>query len=167
MPRERAELDLTESLKIDRDALDECLVEQPSLFYQVAEAVAQANSVRDGLKLELEQAEAEADREIRDEAFRLDNKVTEALINKRITSLPRIQTLQRRFLDAKTNAESKLALKEAFGQRSFMLRELVALDLAHFQNLGVERGAVSARYRIGEQNRAEAEELRRARGPRR
>jgi uncharacterized protein YigA (DUF484 family) len=162
----RAEPDrseLEDSLKIDDDALDDCLVEQPGFFYHVAEAVAAANARRDTLKLKLEETLAELDQNIRSEALRTEEKITEASIQNRLRTFPRIQDLQRDYLDARTDAEKWTALKEAYQQRSFMLRELVALQLAQAHNLGIERGAVSARHELGDRARQRAEDLRRER----
>jgi hypothetical protein len=163
---ERARLrpaSLESSLRIDPDALDGCLVEQPGLFYEVADAVADANSERDGLKLDLEEKEAELDRQFRLKALETGSKVTETMVRNQIQSAPKIMELQRFLLNARTKAEKALALKEAYSQRSFMLRELVAVQLAHFQNLQVERGVSSHRHQLGDLNRAGAEQLRRER----
>lgn len=148
---------LEDSLQIDPDDLDTCLVEQPGLYYHVAEDVAMANSRRDGLKLELEEAEAELDQQIRNDAFRADHKVTEGFIKGKISTSPNIKDLQRKLLAAKTTAEKALALKEAYGQRSFMLRELVAVQLAHFQNLQVERGVSSHRNQLRDRRASDIE----------
>jgi hypothetical protein len=155
--------ELEASLQIDRDDLDSCLVDQPGYFYHVAEEVAQANARRDTLKLDLEEQTAVLDKEVRHNAQRDEEKITEAGIQNRLRTMPKIKELQRKYLDAKTEADSWAALKEAYQQRSFMLRELVALQLAQIHNLGVERGAVAARHEVGDRNRAATEALRRAR----
>ena len=160
---ERPQTDLTQSLKIDPDDLDSCLVEQPGLFYHVAEAVSAANSQRDAVKLDLEEAQAELDQQFRKAAAARDEKITEAAIQNQIRTAPRIKALQRLYLEARAKAENRAALKEAYQQRSFMLRELVALQLSQLQNLQVERGVTYARHRVGEQNRGAAEQLRRDR----
>lgn len=156
-PREELEF----SLKIDPDDLDTCLVDQPGYFYHVAEQVAHANARRDTIKLELEEKTADLDKEVRKNALNAEEKVTEGGIQNRLRTMPAIQTLQRKYLDAKTEADRWAALKEAYQQRSFMLRELVALQLANFHNLGVERGAVSARHQMGDVNRQRLEARRR------
>ncbi len=156
--------ELEDNLRIDVDDLDNCLVSQPGLFYHVAEAVAEANSQRDLFKLELEEATAELDQQYRSQALQDPKiKVREGSIESQITIAPRIQKLQREYLAACTKAEHCAALKEAYQQRSFMLRELVAVQLAQFHNLGVERGATSARHHIGDRVREEQEQMRRGR----
>lgn len=154
---------LEQSLEIDPDDLDSCLVSQPGLFYHVAEAVSLANSQRDAIKLELEEATAELDQQLRQNALAADLKITETSIQNSIRIKPKIKDLNRKYLDARTKAENASALKEAYQQRSFMLRELVAIQLAQFHNLQVERGAVSARHDLGDRNRRQAEQLRRDR----
>jgi hypothetical protein len=154
-------------LRIDPDDLDSCLVDQPGLFFHVAETFAQANSRRDAIKLELDEKTAKLDQDIRAKALKQEEKLTEAAIQARLRDMPVLQELQRDYLRARTEADTWQAMKEAFHQRSYMLRELVALQLAHLQNLGVERGTVSARHAIGDNVRQRAEALRReARGRR-
>ena len=65
------------------------------------------------------------------------------------------QELQQKFLDARTEAESWLVLKEAFQQRSFMLRELVALFIAQRRDLDMEAGTGQAKANLAESNRTE------------
>jgi hypothetical protein len=155
--------ELKNSLAIDPDNLDECLVAQPGLFYHVAEQVSIANSRRDAIKLDLEVATAECDKQVREAAAQAEEKVTEPGIQNRLRTMPRIKNLSREYLEARTKAETLLALKEAYLQRSFMLRELVALSLSQATNVGLERGATSARHNIGDRNRQRGEEERRRR----
>ncbi len=153
--------ELEQSLHIDDDALDRCLTEQPGLFYHVATALAQANSQRDLLKLQLDEAMAEADGHERDLAFKREQKITEAAIQNSIKARPDIQKLQRACLEARTEAERWSALKEAYQQRSYMLKEIVGMRLAEFYSLGVERGAASGHRDLGDMNQARAEQKRR------
>ena len=158
---ERQELE--DSLEIDRDGLDECLVEQPGHFYHVAEHVAAANADRDTIKLELEEVLATEDGKFRALCARTEEKVTEGSIKNYLLTLDAVKELKRSYLTACTNADRWQALKEAYHQRSFMLRELVALHLAQIHNLGIERGAVASRHAIGDANRERGETLRRER----
>lgn len=150
-------------LRIDEDDIDSCLVEQPELFYHVADALALANAVRDTLKLQLEEKTAELDRQVRAEYARLEEKVTEAGITNQLRILPVIQTLRRDFLDASTNSDRWDALKQAYSQRSFMLRELNGSQISKLHNLSLERGAGSARARMGDEARQRGEDQRRDR----
>lgn len=154
-------VELEGELAIDQDNLDDCLVRQPGLFNQVAGAVVDANASRDTLKLRLEEAAAAVDQRVREEAERDGRKITEAAISRLIEADPDAAQLRNRLLDARIEAERWQALKESFQQRSFMLRELVALQLAEMSNLSVERGARSGRAQLADMARGRAETARR------
>lgn len=162
-PTANPRIELEESLKIDRDDLDSCLVDQPGLFFHVAEQVTEAKAKADGLKLDLEETMATEDGRFRALCATNGEKVTEAGIQNYLKTLPAIQTLQRKVLDARTAADHWAALKEAYQQRSYMLKELVALHLSQFYNLGVERGTTNSRHQLGDANRERAEVARRER----
>ena len=104
---------------------------------------------------------AQLDQDIREQAIAQERKLTEASIQNELRTMPRIQGLRKELLEASTEADRAMALKEAYSQRSYMLRELVAIQLAEFYNLGVERGAASARRDLGTQARAREESARR------
>lgn len=164
--RERRDLDRAElesALKIDDANLNACLVEQSGYFYHVAASTASANAHRDTLKLVLEEALADLDQDIRAKAIAEDKKLTESGIQNQLRQFPKIKELQRRCLEARLNAEKWQALKEAFSQRSFMLRELVALELAQVHSLNTERGVTSARQALGSAARQGEEALRKER----
>ena len=154
-------------LAIDRNDLDTCLTEQPECHYHVSQACAIATAERDKLKLELEELTAKLGLDLRDQATRRDEKLTEGALAQKLTGTPKIQELQRALLTKRQEAESWGVLKEAFQQRSFMLRELVALFIAQRHDLALEGGAGQARATlassVAEQNRASAGAIRRAR----
>lgn len=157
---------LLADLEIDRDGLDDCLVKQPELFYHVSEAYVIAVAERDEVKLKLDEAIAGLDQQIRRKAAEDDERITEATIQQRIKVAPLIQQLQREHLSVRQEADSWQALKEAFQQRSYMLRELVALHISRLR----ERDSYSdnapprtIREAIGDRNREELGKMRRAR----
>ena len=137
-------------LEIDRDDLDRCLMEQPSVYWSVSNAFAQAVAERDATKLDLEELQAN------------DEKLTEGSLQQKLTTMPKIQDLQRLRLEKTKNAESWQVLKEAFQQRSFMLRELVALYIAQRHDQSMEAGAGQARNSLAERVRVDAGKLRQA-----
>jgi hypothetical protein len=157
-------------LAIDKDDLDRCLMEQPETYYHVSSAFALANADRDACKLDLEELQAQLDQDIRAEALRKDEKLTETSLQNRLKTLPKMQDIQRVFLKKRQEAESWQVLKEAFQQRSFMLRELVALFIAQRHDLALEGGLGQARASLtddkADQNRAAAGALRRQRNVR-
>lgn len=134
-----------ERLSIDRTDLDQCLIEQPEVFWHVAEALAQEIARRDEAKLELEELTAQLDQDLRGQAARNEEKLTELALQNRLRVLPKIQEAQRKYLERRKTADQLQALKEAFQQRSFMLRELVAKFIAERHDLGMEAGAGQAR----------------------
>lgn len=142
--------ELRKALEIDRDALDVCLEEQPSLYYHVAEGYTKAVAQRDSHKLALDELTAELDQQIRKKADDEARKITEASIQREMALFPKVKDATKRYYDAKALADEWLALKEAWQQRSFMLREIVALRLGELTNLSLERGAHGAQQRYAE-----------------
>jgi phosphoglycolate phosphatase-like HAD superfamily hydrolase len=149
-------------LQIDEDDLDRCLVDQPGLFFQAAEAVAMANSHRDKLALRLKELVATVDQEIRETAEAHKEKTREDGIKHQITLDPEVKQLAREHLEACAQAEKAQALKESYQQRSYALKDLVAKQLGELYTLGVERGSVSARNRVAERIEARLAEQHKA-----
>ncbi len=137
-------ISLKAGLAISEEDLNSCLIEQPELFFSVADAYAYASAERDAAKLALEEVMSELDQQLRLKAAKDEEKVTEASLGRHLATLPRVQKAQREFLECKADADEWGALKEAFVQRSFMLRELVALYIANLSNLSLEKGAHGA-----------------------
>jgi len=117
-------------LRIDRDGLDDCVIRQPELFYHVAATLAVATAERDAVKLQLEEAEAHESHSIRRAAVQLEEKLTENSLKERLRMSSKLQALEQELLVAKADVEALAAMKEAFSQRSWMIRELVALHLS-------------------------------------
>jgi hypothetical protein len=150
-----------ESLSIDPMALDECLIEQPALFYHVADGYAKAVAERDMIKLALANVCAELDQQLREEAEKHEEKITEKLIEQRLRLLPEVRELNGKLLAAQAEMDRWLAMKEAFQQRSYVLRELVALKLGELHALSIERGAGSSRVALRDGQAEHAQTLRR------
>ena len=123
---------LRAGLKIDKLALDEELIRQPSLFYEVSEAVTAAIAHRDFLKDELASIDAALDGVARAKLDKMHDKVTEAMVKGFIQTNPKHEKAFADYCKAKTEADQLLALKEAFHQRSYMLRELCSLFVANY-----------------------------------
>lgn len=154
---------LESALRIDDTDIDRCLMEQPDLFYQTAIAAERAVSVRDEAKLRLEQKMAELDRSVREKAAAEEEKITEAGIRNKLMTLPRIKELNAAYLEAKEKAGKWAALKEAYRERSFMLRELVSRQIAQWHDTGIERGNSSVRSKRADAINAAAGQMRRRR----
>lgn len=150
-------------LAIDTDALDACLEEQPDLYWHVSEQYADAVARRDAAKLTLEQVMAELDEKFRSAAAAADQKITETALQRKLATSPRIQELERKLLELRADADKWQALKEAFQQRSFMLRELVAMLIARMGNLSLERGMRGVQGDLNDARVARVAEARRQR----
>lgn len=117
-------------LTIDKLALDDEVVRQPSLFYEVSEAYVEAVAVRDDCKEALASVDAELDSSVRKALG--DSKATEGNIKSQIQSHKKHKTAFDQYITAKEEADKLQALKEAFQQRSYMLRDLVSLYSANY-----------------------------------
>ena len=125
--------DLQQQLAIDKSVLDDEVVRQPMLFYMISELLTTALAERDALKEELQAIDADLDfkwrkRLAKDKAA----KVTETLIKNHVQTSEDHEKAFAAWLDAKTKADRLQALKEAFHQRSYMLRDLVSLYSANY-----------------------------------
>lgn len=132
---------LQQELSIARDSLEQACTKQPDLLYRVAEQVALHRSRRDAAKKELEEKEAALYIELRRAAAMLEERVTEAEIKAQMTTKREHQVLTARLAEANELLVRWEVLKEAFSQRSYMLRELVALYLARYYGGDPARGA--------------------------
>jgi hypothetical protein len=144
MPRESSQRDANEvriNLRIDEDDLDRCLIAQPEYFYQAAMASTAANSTRDFLELELKELSAQLDGDIRAEFTSLETKYSEASIANQLRTLPRIKEKQRACLAARKAADEAQALKEAYIQRSYALKDLSANQRSRLTDLGIDGGS--------------------------
>jgi hypothetical protein len=158
--RSDEEDEVRSKLRIDDEELDQCLIEQPEYFYQAAMRSTAANAEQNGLELELKEKRAELDGSIRQRLANTETKATEAAITNELDTLPVIKDLRRKCLSAKRAADEAQALKEAFIQRSYALKDLNAIQQARLFNLGVERGSTGARNALADRNRARTEEMR-------
>ncbi len=121
-------IELQNSLQIDRANLDEELIKQPSLFYQVSEAYVEAVALRDTKKDNLAVVDAAIDGQIRER----DEKTTEVKIRNEIQLHPNHQIAFDAYMLVKLEADKLGALKEAIYNRGFVLRDLVQLEIAGF-----------------------------------
>lgn len=156
--------ELRENLRIDEDDIDRCLVQQPDYFFQAADAFALANSQRDTIKLQLKELIAQLDQDLRKKALDDQERISEAQLTNRITTLPKVKELNQKLLQAARIADRCEALKESYIQRSHALRDLNSSAIARQYNLGIERGAGAARNRIVDRSREDIDREREASG---
>lgn len=150
--------DLRQYLKIDKHALDDELVMHPTLFFKVAEAMTEAVAERDLLKEELAYTDAELDKTIR---LQLGDKATEGKVKSHILVHKDHTEATNRFLVAKEKADLLTALKEAFHNRGYMLRDLAQLYVNNYYSTDSVRTTPTTSDAIYEGTRAKMAERRR------
>jgi predicted nucleic acid-binding Zn-ribbon protein len=145
-------------LKIDKSSLDDEVVQQPSLFYEVSESCAEASAERDALKEQLAVVDADLDKKIRSK----NEKGTEAQIKNQIQAHPDHQKAFAEWLDAKLLADKLTALKDAFKDRSFMIRELGSLFVSNYFEEGAVRTTAAQNHDVYALRRARLAAARKA-----
>jgi uncharacterized protein YggL (DUF469 family) len=115
-------------LAIDKHALDEAVIHNPVLFDKVAEAYAEAAAERDALKEQLAVTDAQLDGTVRAKHA----GATEVKIKALIQCHHQHQKAVTEWLEAKEYADKLGVLKEAFKDRSHMLRTLADLHVSGY-----------------------------------
>lgn len=135
--------ELKKLLAIDKANLDDEVARQPMLFYEIAEKCEEASAQADTLKEHLASVDAGLDGEIRQD---LDGeKYTEAMVKNQIILDKAHVEAYKQYLSAKTTAGKLTALKDAFKQRGYMLRDLASLySASYFEQSSIQ--ADRARY---------------------
>src|SRR3974377_710408 len=124
--------ELQEKLAIDKYALDDEIVSQPNLFFAATDAYTEAQAEHDACKAELETVDAELDGEVREALEKASIKSTEAMVKSEVLKHKRHLDAFDTFILAKVRADKYKALKEAFNQRNYMLRELASLYVSSY-----------------------------------
>lgn len=127
-------------LKIDKHALDDDIVQQPMLFYEVSEAYVVAAAERDGFKEALARVDAGLDAEIREELEKSDTKATEAMVKNQIQCHQDHEKAYKLYAKAKEQADLLAVMKDSFQQRGYMLRDLCQLYVANYFEESSVRG---------------------------
>lgn len=155
---EIALIKLENNLRIDKDALEEALLEQANHFYHASTKLSLWTSRRDAAKQQQQLIEAQTDGQIRHDAELAKEKITE----KEVDSLKRqdkdVQKAQNDLLRYNHTVARFSNLVEAFKQRGYVLKELVALYLANYY--ATNNISSSPRDRAAEAGRREAHESR-------
>lgn len=156
-----------ELLQIDKNDLDNALIEQSSIYYRVGEAYATAISYRDYAKSNIDKVRADTDRLVRRKAQEESERVTEAQVANRILDDVLYQKAVDDHLEWKTVADKWSALRDSFERRAYALRDLVQLWIAGYYADSVGRAdKMEARDRTASTNRQALieERLRRRQG---
>lgn len=157
--------ELETGLQIDEHGLEEANQQQPDLLYRVSKHLEMLISLRDESKQNFEYVEAMVDIDLR-ERFLTDDRdsekgekrgrVTDKVIEAHKKVDARVRNAETEMLRLSFAVGQFKALKEAFIQRSYALKEMVGLYLANYYsdvNIDKQQGAVKDRR---------AEEARRA-----
>lgn len=129
--KQREPMDLSgleEGLRIEKDALDDGLLQQPDLFYRVSKELTLATSRRDAAKQGVADAEANVELAL----HRSKDKYTVGEIKAHIAVAPSVKAARKMLADLQYEVNALNGLKEAFSQRSYALKELVALFIANY-----------------------------------
>jgi len=119
-------------LQIDENALNDCLIQQPELYWKVAKQHAIATSDYDAAKKALADSQAEVDAEIRNIARNRNEKMTVGEIEATITRNPQVEKAARKIISVGHEVALLRALKESFSMRSEALKDLVKLYIASY-----------------------------------
>jgi outer membrane protein assembly factor BamA len=122
--------DLKSNLKIQADSpaeLDDELISQSHIYGHVGVLFAMASARRDKKKNDLEVLEASLNRDIRDQLTTDGEKVTDDKVKAMIKLEQTHQRAMSEYLDARFLADKFEAIKEAYKQRAYMLREVATL----------------------------------------
>jgi hypothetical protein len=132
MMKPRTLAELQQYLQIDKTALDDEIMRQPSLFFEISEQLADALAERDAAKEELNNVDADLDAVWRKKLSKGTVRVTEKAVSNLVQTSKDHEDAFNAWLNAKTKADKLQALKDAFQTRSYMLRDLVALYSANY-----------------------------------
>jgi len=121
-----------EKLFIEKNLLDDELINQPILYQEVAEEYAKAISRRDAANENVKRVDAELYKRIREIAAAEGTKVTEAMIQSEILTHPEHIEAYDAYLECKKQADLWATLKDSFSQRSYAIRDLVELYTAGY-----------------------------------
>lgn len=170
--RELKELpELEKGLRIDEHDLDQALLQQPDLFYRVAKAYAILASRKDAAKQGVLEAEAIADLEVRTAHEKKSRRDEDAKKKQptaqQVAAEVRLSSGVRRAIDdmlAISSAAAQYgALKEAYEQRSYALKELCNLASENSYSNRSYGPREDALNRRAEANRAAMADARRRR----
>lgn len=151
------DINYEDRLKIDRNSLDDELIEQAAIFFEVAEAASYAASERDEAYSMIKEIEAELTQSERERLIQEENKVTEKMVESAVRNHDDYVKAVRYHLKMKKKADRLTALKESFHQRSYMLRDLVQLYISgYFMDESIKGGQAMSRSDVEFHNQTKA-----------
>jgi hypothetical protein len=123
---------LESKLAIDEHALDEACVQQPDLFYRAAKSYALCVSQRDAAKQALSEVEARADSQIRHDGEVAGDKLKEREVESMVLLDRDVMAAKRVLAELNERVGILGALKEAYSQRGYVIKELAGLWVAGY-----------------------------------
>ncbi len=125
-------VELEDALGISKENLDEHISTHSEIFYQVGKIVAVLASRRDKEKQNRDNVESQVDLNIRQQALSDSIKITEREIDARKNLNKEVQESRDAVLDLGEEINIWGALKEAYGHRNYMLKEITALYVTEY-----------------------------------
>lgn len=119
-------------LQINKAELDEELIQQPTLFYKISHELELMLSQRDKAKQHMDVIYAQLDGDYRAELDEAEEKYTEPVIKNLVLTDKEHQAAVDDYTEWNEKARVLASLKDAFSQRSYMLRDLVSLTVANY-----------------------------------
>lgn len=137
-------------LRINKDSLDNELIEQAELLFSISDLYETALTERDFLKEELAQVDARLDHKYRNGK----EKITEAMVKSFVLIDKDHTKAFTAYADARLKAGQLAALKDSFKERGYMLRELCGLFLAGYYEQNSVRSTANTDAALYRQRRA-------------
>lgn len=148
--------ELREGLAIDKDALDEGLIQQPQQYLDVSEAYALAVSRRDQAKDNLETLEARLNLDYRSDAESSGEKYTEPMLKAKVQQSKMRRQAYTEYLEACKEVDLLDGLRSAYRDRSYMLRSLADLYVTGYFTSSSVKGNTSRKVEEEAYNRRRA-----------
>lgn len=128
-PVEQFELmkEFQKGLRIDKHSLDDELVEHGPVHHRIADMYERALADSDGLKVDIENLEAELYAQFKEAAAEKDEKLSETAIKMKIQDSKRMRLLNSEYLLARRRMGELRALNQSYQQRSYHIRGLIDL----------------------------------------
>lgn len=159
------ELDeLRQKLEIDKHSLDDEIVRQPQTFFEISEAAVKATARRDFCKEEVKRIDADLAAYHRKKIEKSGTRATDSAVASAVAADPKHHAAVDKYIKASQKAELLNALKEAFSQRSYMLRDLSALFIANYFEKTTITNSAAVRGAKADANIDKMAEARKARG---
>jgi len=154
-------LELEGALGIDEFELNVELAKHAELFYRVSKALALTISQRDAAKQALQDLEARVELDVREAAAQDDRKINNDEVRAMVVVDPQVRKARGALAYLSESVGALGALKEAFQQRSYALKDLSELYVANYYGASPENAGRRVSNRAGAEARKAMAEVRR------